>query len=80
MTSNALVSFLVWSTVLNYAVLLLWFTVFRAAHEWLYRLHGHWFTLSPDTFDTIHYAGLAGYKILVLIFNVVPLLALLLVR
>lgn len=39
-------------------------------------LHGRWFHLSDNTFDTIHYSGMAVYKIGILLFNLAPLLAL----
>ena len=37
-------------------------------------LHGRWFRLSNEQFDTVHYAGMAVYKIGVLLFNLVPFL------
>ncbi|UVE17531.1 hypothetical protein NVV93_18485 [Pseudomonas sp. LS44] len=72
--------FLLWSLGINYAVLLTWFAVFRGAHDWLYRLHGRWFRLSTESFDALHYGGMAIYKIGVLLFNLTPLLALCLAR
>jgi hypothetical protein len=57
-------------------VLLVWFGVFVYAHDWMYRLHTRWFKLSVETFDAIHYSGLAIYKIGVILFNLVPLIAL----
>lgn len=60
----------------NYAILLLWFAVLVCAHDCLYRLHSRWFRLSIETFDAIHYAGLAVYKIGVIQLNLVPLSAL----
>ena len=71
--------FLLWCTVINYGVLLWWFFVFRFAHGWIHRLHGRWFRLSVEQFDAIHYGGMAVYKVGVLLFNLVPLLALLIV-
>ncbi len=69
-------SILVWCLCLNYLVLLIWFGVFVLAHQWIYRLHSRWFALSVETFDAIHYSGLAVYKIGILLFNLAPLLAL----
>jgi hypothetical protein len=43
MTTNELRDFLVWSTAINYGVLLIWFGVFVCAHDWLLRTHTHWF-------------------------------------
>jgi len=62
--------FLLWCLVINYGVLLAWFLVFRLAHGWLFRLHSRWFRLSEERFDAIHYGGMAGYKIGILLFNV----------
>jgi hypothetical protein len=70
---------LLWCAVINYGVLLWWFLFFRFAHDWLYRFHTRWFHIRPDQFDTIHYAGMAIYKIGILLLNLVPYLALLIV-
>lgn len=70
---------LLWSAAINYGVLFLWFAVFRLAHDWIFRLHGKWFRLTVEQFDAIHYAGMAIYKIGVLLFVLVPYIALLIV-
>lgn len=71
--------FLLWCTVINYAVLLVWFAVFTLAHDWLHRLHGRWFPLPAERFDAIHYAAMALYKLAIFLFNLVPWVALLIV-
>ena len=38
-------------------------------------MHSRWFKLSVETFDAIHYAGLAVYEIGILLVNLVPLVA-----
>lgn len=68
---------LVWSLVVNYVILLVWFVMFSLAHDAVYRLHTRWFRLSRETFDALNYGGMAVYKIGVLLFNVAPLVALL---
>jgi hypothetical protein len=68
--------FLLWSLGINYALLLVWFGAFTCAHDWMYRLHTRWFRLPVETFDAIHYAGFATYKIGVMLLNLVPLAAL----
>lgn len=72
--------FLLFSTLVNYAVLIVWFLAFVNARDRMRRLHGRWFKLPDATFDAIHYGGMAAYKIGILLFNLVPLLALLLLR
>lgn len=69
-------NFLLWCAVINYGVLLVWFLFFILAHDWMQRLHGRWFRLSAAQFDAVHYAAMAIYKVGVLLFNLVPLLAL----
>lgn len=67
---------LAWCTVINFALLLWWFVFFSLAHDWLFRLHTRWFTISEERFDAIHYAGMAFFKICIFVFNLVPYLAL----
>lgn len=68
--------FLLWCTVINYGILLLWFAMFAFAHDWMHQFHGRWFRLSVDQFDAIHYAGIAIFKVGVILFNLVPYIAL----
>lgn len=75
MNYHHILHILIVCTLFNYAVLILWFAVFTFAHDWLYRLHSRWFKIPVETFDTIHYAGLAIYKIGILLFNIAPLVA-----
>jgi len=67
---------LLWCAVINYGVLLLWFLFFLLAHNGMYRLHSRWFHLSVEQFDALHYAGMALFKIGILLFNLVPYIAL----
>lgn len=68
--------FLLWCTIVNYLILLLWFAVFALARAWLFRLHGRWFHLTETQFESLHYGGMAVYKIGILLLNLVPLVAL----
>lgn len=79
MSTQEIKNILLWCAGLNYGLLIIWFGAFVFAHDWLYRLHARWFKLPVETFDAIHYAGLTVYKIGILLFNVVPLVALWLV-
>ena len=76
MTIYTLGNFLLWCTVLNYVILILWFLVFCLAHEWMFKLHARWFRLTATQFDAIHYGGMSVYKIGILLLNLVPLIAL----
>jgi hypothetical protein len=76
MTIYTLGNFLLWCTVLNYVILILWFVVFCLAHEWMFKLHTRWFRLTATQFDAIHYGGMSVYKIGILLLNLAPLIAL----
>ena len=71
---------LLWCTLINYGVLLVWWLFFLLAHDWMYQLHGRWFHLSVEQFDALHYAGMAIFKIGILLFNLVPYMALHIVK
>jgi hypothetical protein len=79
MNLDTLREVLLWSMVVNYGVLLIWFAAFTLAHDRIYALHHRWFSISRETFDALHYGGMAAYKIGVLLLNVAPLAALWLV-
>jgi len=75
MNPDAIKDLLLYSLAFNYVTLMIWFGVFSLAHNWMYRLHSRWFSLSTETFDTIHYAGMALYKIGIIMLNIAPLVA-----
>ncbi|HSW12895.1 MAG TPA: hypothetical protein VLI06_08660 [Solimonas sp.] len=76
MATSEIEGLLLWSLGINYAILFVWFGSFVFAHDWLYRSHSRWFKLSVETFDAVNYAGVAVYKIGIMLLNLVPLLAL----
>ena len=65
-----------WSALINYGILMIWFLFFIVAHDWMYRYHTKFFTLSVEKFDATHYASMAFFKLIVIAFNLVPYLAL----
>lgn len=67
---------LFWSAVINMGLLLWWLLFFSLAHDWMYRYHSRWFNLTPETFDAIHYSGMAFFKIGIFLLNIVPWIAL----
>ncbi len=80
MTLDQVQAMLLWCVVLNFALLLPWSFTFMFAHGWVYRLHSRWFPMSPESFNTIHYAGIAFYKIILIAFFLIPYVAICLVR
>jgi hypothetical protein len=80
MSLDAARSFFLWCSIINYGSLLLWFGLAWAGRDWLYRLWSRWFPLPREQFDVLNLAGMILYKIGVLLFNIVPCIALYLIR
>jgi hypothetical protein len=72
-------AFFLWCTILNGALLGLSVLIVACGGDWVYRVHGRWFGLSRDTFNVAIYAFIGLFKVLVLVLNVVPYVALLIV-
>jgi hypothetical protein len=68
--------FLLWCAVINYGVLLLWALLMVLPHEWMHRLWSRWYRLSAEQFDAISFAGIVFFKTSIIMFNLVPLVAL----
>jgi hypothetical protein len=69
-------SALAWCLVIDLGILVFWFLVFAAAHDLIYRIHGRWFAMPVEKFNAIHYETMALFKLGILLFNLVPYLAL----
>ena len=69
-------NFLLGCTIINVALLLLWWMMFACVHDWIYRVHSRWFKLSTESFDTAHYKLMGQWKLMVFMFNLIPYVAL----
>ena len=76
MTVDILRSVLGLCVVINMGLLWLWFLIFTFAHDWVYRKHSKWFKIPKETFDAIHYAGIMIFKTALVVFIIVPYIAL----
>ena len=76
MTIEMIRAALGWCSIINIGLLLFWFLIILLAHDWVYNFHSKWFKLSVEKFDEIHYMGIAFFKVVVFIFNIVPYFAL----
>ena len=76
MTIETIRAALGWCSIINVAILLWWFFAITVLHDWVYKWHSKWFKLSEESFNTIHYAGIAFFEIIVFAFNIVPYFAL----
>lgn len=78
MNMQTLTSFFMWCTVINSSLLLVWALVVLLAPGLLYSLQKRWCPVSRETYDAIMYCLLGAFKIIVLVFNLVPYIALVL--
>ena len=77
MDIQMLTQFLMWCTVFNVALLTISAAICLCASDWLYGIHSKLYSVSRETFNMVCYGFLVAYKIAVLVFNVVPYIALL---
>lgn len=68
-------SFLLWATLLNFAVLTFWFLMLAFAHNWVYRMHSKWFKMSEEQFSVVHYSGMLILKMAIFFFYLLPYIA-----
>ena len=76
---QTLTAFFMWCTILNVALLLLSSLIRLCIADWVYRIHGKWFSISRETFNVAMYSFIGLYKVLVFVFCLIPYIALLIV-
>ena len=69
-------TFFAWCTVINLGLYLLSFLVCAFAGDWVYRMHSMWFPMSREAFNLAIYGFIGIYKLFIIVFNVVPYVAL----
>ncbi len=74
-----LTAFFMWCTIINVVILIVWTVVFGSAPDFMYRVLTKWFPMSRESFNVVAYSGLAGFRILFVVFILVPFVALLIV-
>lgn len=79
MDIQTLTAFFMWCTIIN-AAIFAWATIwFMLAPDFIYRMQTRMFPIPRETFDVVMYSFLGVLKIVILVFNVVPWVALLIV-
>lgn len=73
----ALTEFFKWCTIINAGLLIVAWLILMAMPGFVYRMHNRFFDISRETFDTVMYSTFAVYKVIFIVFNVVPWMALL---
>ncbi len=72
-------AFFMWCTIINVALLAISFVMCASLGGWIYRMHSRWFPISREAFNVAIYSILAMFKTFVVMFNLVPYVALVIV-
>lgn len=79
MDIETLTTFFMWCTILSVSILIIWAVVFAAVPGFIYRTQTKWFPLPRETFNVIVFSVLAGFRVLFVVFALVPFVALLII-
>ena len=79
MDIQTLTTFFMWCTIINGALLVLWGIMFMLVPDFIYRTHSKWFPIPRETFNMVIYLSLGLFKIIFLVFNIVPYVALVII-
>lgn len=77
MDIDTLTTFFMWCTVINGGLLAFWTTACLVAPNGVYKTQNWWFPMPRETFTVVMYSFIAVFKLIFLVFNLVPFLVLL---
>ncbi len=80
MDIQTLTKFFMWCSIINGALLIYSSVMCILAQDFVYRMQSKWFDIPRETFNAVLYSFIGLLKILFLVFNVVPYVALLIIR
>ena len=79
MDIQTLTTFFMWCTIINGGIFILWTVFIMFAPDLVYRMQSKWFPIPRETFNVVIYSFLGLFKIVFLVFNVVPYVSLLII-
>jgi len=79
MDIHTLTSFFMWCTIINFGFLLFLALVFMLAPNLTYKIQSRFIPISRETFNIVFYSFIGLFKVVVLVFNVVPWIVLLII-
>ena len=72
---QTMASILLRSFLFSLAFLLLWFLLYVVAPGWMFDMNARWFNIDKRDFELINYFGIGFVKIVILLFFLLPYLA-----
>jgi len=79
MEVQTITAFFMWCTIINGAMLVFSSIMLLLAQDFVYSMHSKWFHIPRETFNVAIYSFVGFFKIVFIVFNLVPYLALLIV-
>jgi hypothetical protein len=73
-------SFFLWCSIINYGLLLVWVALATLGRRPLFKLTARLFHVSDSQIDLLNICGITLYKMGIFLFNIVPCIALYIVR
>jgi hypothetical protein len=80
MTIDTLTNFFMWCTILNAGMFLLSLVLILALKNVAFKMHSKLFGITRAAYDATIYGFLGFWKVVIIVFNVVPWIALLIVK
>ncbi len=80
MSAETLTQFFMWCVVINGLLLMVWTFSCVVIPDTVYNLQSRWFPMSREHYNITMYSFLGLFKVIYIVFNVVPWIALLLVK
>jgi hypothetical protein len=72
MTIDVIRDVLLLCSILNVGFFFLAFLIYRFGRDFVYRIHGRWYKVPEDSFNTVIIGSMVFYKICILFFNIAP--------
>ena len=79
MDIQTLTSFFMWCSIINIGFLIFLALVYMLMPNLAYQLQSKFIPISRETFDIVFYSFIGFFKVVVLVFNVVPWIALIII-
>jgi len=76
---QTLTTFFMWCTIINGGIFALWVSFLVFSPEFVYRIQSRLFPIPRETYNVVIYSFLGLFKIVFLVFNVVPYVVLLII-
>ncbi len=80
MNIQKVTAFFMWCTIINGGLLILSVIIGITGLDWVYSIQGKLFQIPREALNVAYYLFLGLYKIIWLVFNAVPYVALLIIR